>query len=170
MRIRPATPADVPAILPMVAALCAQHEAWDPERYGYLPGVVERYRRWLPQRAADPRSVLLIAEDAGTERVVERSPGSGAIPLAGFLVGTVEANIPIYTLTEFGFIHDMWVDPAQRRRGIARALVLAAVERFRAMGVSQVRLETATANEGARRLFESCGFRIGAVDMLRVIG
>lgn len=156
MAIRPATPADVPAILPMVAALCAEHEAWDPERYGYLPDVVERYRRWLPQRAEDPRSVLLVAEEGGA--------------VAGFLVGTVEANIPIYTLTEFGFIHDMWVEPSFRRRGLARALVLAAVERFAALGIRQVRLETATANEGARRMFQACGFRAGAVDMLRAIG
>ncbi len=29
MQIRPATPADVPAVLPMVANLCALREAWD---------------------------------------------------------------------------------------------------------------------------------------------
>lgn len=29
MQIRPATPADVLAVLPVVANLCAIHEAWD---------------------------------------------------------------------------------------------------------------------------------------------
>jgi ribosomal protein S18 acetylase RimI-like enzyme len=153
MLVRPATPADVPAVLPMVTAICAMHEAADPARYPMLPDVVQRYERWLPQRALDSRSVFLVAEEEGR--------------IAGFLIGTVERNIPIYRLEEFGFIHDMWVEPEFRRRGLARGLVLAAVERFRALGVTQVRLETAAGNEAARRLFASCGFRVGTIDMLR---
>lgn len=155
MLIRPATPEDVPAVLPMVAAVCAMHERLDAARYAMLPDVVERYRRWLPIRAADPRSVFLVAE------------ADDPALLAGFLVAAIEKSIPIYRLDEFAFIHDMWVEPAFRRRGAARALVEAAVDRFRAMGVSQARLETATCNEAARRLFESCGFRVGTIDMLR---
>jgi ribosomal protein S18 acetylase RimI-like enzyme len=90
--------------------------------------------------------------------------------IAGFLVGSVEKSIPIYRLAEFGFIHDMWVEPPFRRRGVARLLVEEAVRRFAAMGVSQVRLETADANDSARRLFAACGFRVGTVDMLRETG
>ncbi|MCC6427422.1 MAG: GNAT family N-acetyltransferase [Phycisphaerales bacterium] len=154
MLIRPANSADVPAILPMVAAICSMHESWDPDRYAMLPDVIDRYARWLPQRAADPRSILLLAEDDSSKP-------------AGFLVGETLSNIPIYRLTEYGFIHDMWVEPDVRKSGIGKALVLAAIERFRAMGIHQVRLETASLNDVARRLFESCGFKIGTIDMLR---
>ena len=153
MQIRPASPADVEQVLPMVAAICSMHAGLDPARYAMLPDVVERYRRWLPQRAQDPRSVFLVAEDSGT--------------LAGFLVATIEPNIPIYQLGEFGFIHDLWVQPAHRGAGVARALVLAAADRFREVGARQIRLETAAANEPARRLFEACGFRVATIDMLR---
>lgn len=140
----------------MVAQICAMHEAMDPDKYGYLPDIVSMYEHWLPQRAVDPRSVLLVA-DAGTG-------------LAGFVIGTVEKEIPIYRIAEFGFVHDLWVEPAQRRAGVGRALALAAIERFRAMGMKQVRLDTAAANEGARRLFASCGFRASATEMLIVVG
>ncbi|MGD9690119.1 MAG: N-acetyltransferase family protein [Phycisphaerales bacterium] len=153
MLVRSATAADVPAVLPMVAAICALHEGLDPERYAMLPDVVARYERWLPQRATDPRSVFLVAEHEG--RVI------------GFLVASIERNIPIYRLDEYAFIHDTWVEPGHRRRGVARELVREAVERFRALGVRQVRLETAGENEPARRLFASCGFRAGTIDMLR---
>lgn len=158
MPVRPATADDVPAVLPMVASICAMHERLDPERYPMLPDVVERYERWLPFRAADARSVFLVAH-------TDAAPGE----LVGFLVGTVEPNIPIYRLGEFGYIHDVWVEPAHRSRGHAGALVEGAVERFRAIGVSQVRLETAAANDAARRLFASRGFRVGTVDMLRAL-
>ena len=38
-----------------------------------------------------------------------------------------------------------------------------AIEKFRDMGVTQIRLETATANDAARGLFTSCGFRPSTV-------
>lgn len=158
MPIRPATPDDVPALLPMVAAICAMHQELDPERYPMLPDVVARYERWLPLRAADPRSVLLVALEH-----------AAANPPVGFLVGTVEPNIPIYRLAEFGYIHDLWVEPRHRRAGHARALVDAAIDRFRAIGVTQLRLETAAMNDAPRRLFASRGFRIGTIDMLRAL-
>ena len=171
MRVRAATPGDVPAILPMVRAICALHESWDPARYAMLPDVVARYERWLPQRARDPRSVLLVAEpidgddgDDGAE-LRDGAPATAAT-LAGFLVGTVEDAIPIYATREFGFIHDVWVEPAARGRGLARALVREAVGRFARMGVTQVRLATARANDAARALFASCGFRVSSVEML----
>jgi ribosomal protein S18 acetylase RimI-like enzyme len=153
MEIRPAQVADVEGVLPMVAKICALHEAWDPAKYGFLPHPEERYRRWLGTRSGDERSVFLVADD-----------GKGR--LAGFLIGTVETEIPIYRLKEYGFIHDLWVEEEFRHEGIGRQLTMAAVERFAAMGVKQVRLDTAAANEPARKLFESCGFRPSAIEML----
>src|SRR4051794_28049100 len=100
MNIRPATADDVPAVLPMVAKLCALHESWDPERYGFLPDVADMYRGWLTNRARDPKSVILVAE-------VERK-------LVGFLIGTADQTIPIYRVKEFGFLHDVWVEPEYR--------------------------------------------------------
>lgn len=154
-RVRPATAADAPAILPMVRAVCDLHERLDPRRYDTLADVLDRYARWLPQRAADPRSVLLVAD------------AESSASIDGFLVATIEPNIPIYRRREFGFIHDLWVEPAARRRGVARALVHSCLDRFAALGVDQVRLETAALNEPAQRLFASLGFRAGTIGMLR---
>lgn len=154
--IRPATPADVPAVLPMAAAICAHHESLDPERFAMLPDVVERYETWLPKRAADPRSVFLVAEvSAPAPRVI------------GFIVGTIERNIPIYRLEEFAYLHDLWVQPEFRRQRVATALLDEAIRRFRAIGAKQIRLETALANEHARRVCESCGFRAATIDLIR---
>jgi ribosomal protein S18 acetylase RimI-like enzyme len=152
MDIRAARVEDVPAVLPMVAKTCALHEAWDPAKYGFLPDPQERYRRWLTQRATDPRSVFILAQRE--ERIV------------AFLVGTIESEIPIYRVKQFGFLHDLWVEEEYRNEGIARQMVMLAIERFKAMGVSQVRLDTAAANDVARKLFTSCGFRISNIEML----
>jgi ribosomal protein S18 acetylase RimI-like enzyme len=158
MTIRPATPDDVPAVLPMVSQICALHERWDPAKYGFLPNPAESYRRWLAARAKDAESVFLVAERAAT--------ATDAAMLVGFLIATIEREIPIYRIDRFGFIHDLWVEPGYRNEGIGRQLAMAAIERFGALGVAQVRLDTAVANDAARQLFAACGFRTSTIEML----
>jgi ribosomal protein S18 acetylase RimI-like enzyme len=159
MTIRPATATDLPAVLPMVASICALHEKLDPAKYGFREHPEEMYRRWLTARAIDPRSVFLVADRA--DKMLQDVPF-----LAGFLIGTVEREIPIYRLEEYGFIHDVWVEPTYRNEGIGRLLVMRAIERFREIDVKQIRLDTAAPNEIARELFESCGFRPSVQEML----
>ncbi|BAY88385.1 MULTISPECIES: GNAT family N-acetyltransferase [unclassified Tolypothrix] len=152
MLIRPATPADVPKVLPMVAKICALHDAWDSAKYGFLPHPEQRYQNWLGKLTNSDSSAFLVAEDEEN--------------LVGFLVATVEREIPIYRLKEFAFIHDIWVEPDYRQRGVARQMVILAVEIFQKMDIHQIRLDTAAINEAARRLFASCGFRISTIEML----
>lgn len=159
MNVRPATPDDVPAVLPMVAATCALHEAWDAAKYGFLPNPEQGYQGWLKTQATNNRSIFLVAEN---EAVAEGKSGR----LVAFLIATVEREVPIYRLKEFGFIHDLWVEPEYRRAGIARQMVMLAIARFKEIGVKQIRLDTAAANEAARRLFTACGFRISIIEML----
>jgi ribosomal protein S18 acetylase RimI-like enzyme len=158
MIIRPATAEDVPAVLPMVAATYALHIGWDSAKFGVVPDIVQRYGSWLTDRAVDDRSVFLVA--AADES------GKSPPELAGFLIATVERELPIYLLKEFGFIHDLWVEPAYRHEGIARQMTMLAIEKFAKMGVKQVRLDTAAANDAARALFARCGFRESIREML----
>ena len=169
MLIRPAKPADVPAVLPMVAKICALHESWDAAKYGFLSNPDRRYERWLITQATNPRSAFLVAESEtpnATVALASLSPGQ----LVGFLVATTEREVPIYRLQEFGFIHDLWVEPEYRKAGIARQMVMLTIERFNQIGVKQIRLDTAAGNDAARRLFSSCGFRPSTVEMLIELG
>src|SRR3954466_13088095 len=130
MLIRPATPRDVPAVLTMVEKINALHESWDPDRYGFLPNVARMYRGWLTSRADDTGSVFIVAEREGARREADalaeaRTPGEQAPgELVGFLVGTVDSGIPIYRVREFGFIHDVWVEPDYRHEGVARQMTM----------------------------------------------
>lgn len=152
MNIRAATRSDVEAVLPLVRQLIELHTTWDPTRFETNDNVLNSYRHWLGERSEDPSSVFIVA-DAG-EAIV------------AFLIGTVESNIPIYRTVEYGYIHDVWVEPAYRNEGLASSITLLALERFKEIGVTQVRLETALANDAARSLFASCGFRTSTHEML----
>ena len=69
---------------------------------------------------------------------------------AGFLLGQVVAGeAELLTLA---------VDPAARRQGIGRDLVLAFLDAARARSADQAFLEVAEDNAPARRLYEALGF------------
>ncbi|MFN0134447.1 MAG: N-acetyltransferase family protein [Phycisphaerales bacterium] len=157
MLIRSATADDVPAVLPLVRALCDLHASADPDRFAVRPDVLDRYSAWLPERARDPRSVFLVAE------------APGVLGLAGFVVCTIEPEVPIFWVPECGWIHDLYVVPAARRHGTARALVREVVSRYSSIGVKQLRLHTGTFNDIARKAFAAEGFRPCVVEMLRML-
>jgi len=154
MLIRPAKISDIPSVLPMVGEICALHETWDAAKYGFLPNQAQRYESWLGKLVKSDRALFLVASDQTNEK------------LAGFLIATIEQEIPIYRLKEYAFIHDLWVEPEYRRTGVARQLVIQTIENFQKIGIAQIRLDTATANDRARKLFSECGFRPSTVEML----
>jgi ribosomal protein S18 acetylase RimI-like enzyme len=152
MIIRPAQLTDIPNLLPMIAKICAAHENWDSAKYGFLPNPAQRYESWLNRLIPNSRDLCLIAE-------VDQQQ-------IGFLIGTIEQEVPIYHLQEYAFIHDLWIEPEYRRGGIAKQLVQQAIAHFRQLGIAQIRLDTVRVNEAARQLFADCGFRISTIEML----
>jgi ribosomal protein S18 acetylase RimI-like enzyme len=136
----------------MIGKITALHRAWDPAKFGFIDDIVPKYGDWLKERAKDPQSVFLVA--------LERDR------LVAFLIATIEQAAPIYRPSEYGLIRDLWVEQGHRRAGLGRSMTQAAIARFAELGVKQVRLEIAAANEPARRFFASCGFRPSATEML----
>jgi len=155
MTIRAGTVGDIPSVLPMVAKTIAFHDALDPARFGAVPNAGQRYDGWMQRLAGSDTGVFLVADEQGE--------------LAGFVLGQVQDDYAMYRLGRYGFIHELWVEEEQRRKGIGKALMLAALSRFRTAGVPQVRLDTAAKNEAAQRLFKACGFRSSTIEMLAEI-
>jgi ribosomal protein S18 acetylase RimI-like enzyme len=153
--IRPGTLDDLTGVLPLIDKTAHFHEQLDPDRFGLKPDVAESYRGWLTRMSDDAANALVVAEVDG--RIV------------GFALGAMQTDARIYSVGPVGFIHDLWVEEGQRRAGIGRQLVVAAIEHFRQHGAEQVRLDSAFANEPAQRLFANVGFRPAVVEMLLAI-
>jgi ribosomal protein S18 acetylase RimI-like enzyme len=138
-RVRPATSSDVDALLPLVLGYLAFYEV---ERE---PGAVAAHRR--------------ARLDAGEARVlVAEASGSG--PEGSEAVGFALAH-PTWDTLELAprwILHDLYVAPAHRRSGVARALLREMVAAARAAGASAISLETAHSNTAAQPLYESEGF------------
>jgi GNAT superfamily N-acetyltransferase len=56
-------------------------------------------------------------------------------------------------------LHDLFVVPEARRKGVAQALLAKAVQVGRALGVASLSLSTARANGQAQQLYESQGWK-----------
>lgn len=63
-----------------------------------------------------------------------------------------------FTNTWYGHVEDVFVDPALRRRGIARSLLDFMEEEARKLQLSRLELHVLNDNLGARQLYEKYGF------------
>lgn len=93
---------------------------------------------------------------AFAERLAERCvlavfDGGDCLGLAGLIVETMVKE------RHKGTLFGMYVRPAARRQGAGRALVAGILAVARGQ-VEQVKLAVVEGNEGARRLYEDCGF------------
>jgi GNAT superfamily N-acetyltransferase len=71
--------------------------------------------------------------------------------------GFIKDDIPycFFKNSTYGFIGDVYVDPAYRKRGYTRKLTLESIEWLKSRGITTVRLLTSPAG---RKLYESIGF------------
>ena len=65
------------------------------------------------------------------------------------------------------WLMSVWVEPDCRGTGAAEALVRTAIERARAAGFEELRLEVVEGGDRARGLYEKCGFRLTGTERPR---
>ncbi len=104
-----------------------------------------------------------LAERYGGHDVFHPDPDELAAPSGAFLVARLD-GVPvgcggIRAHTEaVAEVKRMYVTPAGRRRGVARALLRSLEDRAAALGYARVRLETGTAQPEAMALYASSGY------------
>ena len=154
LHIRRATRADLPALGRLGAHLMRLHYEFDRRRFVAPTGNPEAgYAHFLGTQLDVDDAVVFVAERGGRA------------------IAYVYAGIEPFSWKELreaaGFVHDIVVDQAERRTGVAGALMDAAIAWVREQDVASVMLWTAAPNEGAQRLFEGLGFRRTMIEMTR---
>ena len=155
--IRPAVPADLPAIGRLGALLVRTHHDFDPERFiAATPQTETRYASFLGTQLDEPNIVILVA--------VRDSE------VLGYTYAGVEGPDYMSLRGPAGALYDIVVDPAHRGHGVGRTLLDATLEALDARGAPRVVLSTAERNESAQRLFARAGFRRTMIEMTRELG
>jgi GNAT superfamily N-acetyltransferase len=135
MNLRPATSADLPALVDLLCVLFTQEAEFEPDR------------------AAQARGLVAILD----------VPAVGAILVAeetDVLLGMVSLLWTVSTAlgARAGLLEDMVVAPAARGRGVGGRLLEAAIAHARAAGCRRLTLLTDADNAGAQRFYRRRGF------------
>jgi ribosomal-protein-alanine N-acetyltransferase len=145
VKVRPATAADLPAMLDLERQ-CPAAAHWSPQKYDDLFRTLEGGSR---------RFVLVLDESAegskrGPESQLESAPSRAVLRTLGFLIAH--------------HVHPEWelenlvVAPAFRRRGLATRLLTALLLHARETNSQSVFLEVRESNQEARALYIRAGF------------
>jgi ribosomal protein S18 acetylase RimI-like enzyme len=149
LHIRQAAAADRPALVKFMIELQEVERGLHPNR-SEGPGMGSGHLAYLERLAAAQQGVIFVAADANE--------------LLGFVVCFVEAEDAddlhvVEAERRFGYISDLYVAAQARRQGVGRALLQAAEDYFKQLGLPVVRLAVLRNNDQARRVYEQAGFR-----------
>jgi ribosomal protein S18 acetylase RimI-like enzyme len=154
VRVRPATPTDVPTIGRLGALLVREHHDFDPQRFIPATSRTENQYGWyLGTQLEEPNIVILVAERDGE--------------VIGYTYSGVEGIDYMSLRGPAGVMYDIVVDPDYRQQGVGRILVDATLEALKSKGAPRVVLSTAERNAAAQRLFDRAGFRRTMIEMTR---
>ncbi|MGO1071379.1 GNAT family N-acetyltransferase [Lysobacter sp. CA199] len=135
LTVRRASPADLDLIAPL----------FDRYRHFYTQrDDAAVSRAFIGERLQRGDSVLLLAALDGAD-------GAGFTQLYPTFSSVRAARVWV--------LNDLFVDPAARRRGVAHALLAAAVEFARVDGAARLELETDHDNLSAQALYAAAGWR-----------
>lgn len=111
-------------------------------RFYGQPSNLQAAREFLSDRLRHGESTVLMADrSGGPAGFVQLFPMFSSVSLARTFI-----------------LNDLFVAPEQRRSGVARALIAAAVAFSREAGAVRVSLSTAVTNDAARKLYEAAGW------------
>jgi len=142
LTIRPAHHGDVQALGPIWRELMDLHERTDA-RFALADDAITRWRTLAHEILGRDDGFLVMAE-------LEGRP-------VGFCLGWLAKNPAIYKVADVGFISEIVVTRACRRRGVGRALMDAARQWFAARRVQEYQLSTAVWNREAQAFWEAQG-------------
>jgi ribosomal protein S18 acetylase RimI-like enzyme len=104
---------------------------------------------------------LVLPDTYWTEWAAEMAEGGSSFGLVaereGRLIG-IAVGAPHRDHAGVALLYGMWVDPAARGAGVARALVERVVAWARSAGFPAIWLRVTVSNDAAVRLYERCGF------------
>lgn len=147
--LRDAVSLDRPRLVRLMAELQDFERSLHPNRSdGWA--IASGHLAYLEQLAQQQQGRILVAENLEG--------------LLGFVVCFVETVEPgdlhvVEGDRRFGYVSDLYVVPEVRGKGIGSALLYAAENHFKAIGLSKLRLMVLHRNESARQMYERAGYK-----------
>jgi GNAT superfamily N-acetyltransferase len=149
LTFRRAKPEDLYSLAEFGTALAAQHNEYDASRF--LTPSRATFHSFFAQELANPDSIILIVEEGGK-------------PLGYAFLRWESPSIVDLTGRSL-WLHDLYLHPSARGRGVGAALLQNALSLARQAGAAKVLLKASPKNHHALIAFEKAGFRITMREM-----
>jgi ribosomal protein S18 acetylase RimI-like enzyme len=151
IHVRRAEVKDLPTLARFGLALAQLHGAFDAGRFTVPEDGEAAFSQYFKGELAREDAVLLLAEIGATA--------------VGYAFLRLEPA-SIEELRDAGaWLHDLYVAPGARARGVGRQLVEAAFAAARSLGSKSLMLSVSPHNASGRALFERMGFRTTMIEM-----
>jgi ribosomal protein S18 acetylase RimI-like enzyme len=142
--IRPAIRTDVSAIIPLWLEGMTVHASIDP-RFPLADDSEQKFESYLNEVLSDRNAFLFVAETGSN--------------LVGYCLGRIRQHPPVFTKQTYGYINDLMVASAYRRKGIGKALFIATATAIRARGVQDLEVSFVAKNEMSSSFWRKLGFK-----------
>jgi ribosomal protein S18 acetylase RimI-like enzyme len=156
VRIRCATADDLRTLSIFGTRLAELHVSFDDRRFVSPDPPEPVFFEFFESQIARPDAALLIAD-------------LGATPV-GYAFVRMEAESIEDLRGASAWLHDIFVAPEARGRGVGKRLVEAAIDAARRLGSSNLMLSVSPSNAPGKRLFESLGLRTTMIEMRIELG
>jgi len=151
--VRTGNAGDMQSVLPLLFRQMQERAAVDPGFFALRRDAAARFQKWLGPAMEDPRHIVVVAEADGG--------------VVGYMIATVEQDLPIYVHDEFAVVRIMWVDPAFRGKGVAGQMLDLAARECGHFGLRQLRASAAVSREIEKHVLKKAGFRAAGITFLR---
>jgi ribosomal protein S18 acetylase RimI-like enzyme len=151
IHVRRAEVRDLPTLARFAMALAQLHSTFDEERFTVPADGEVTFKRFFKAELMREDTVLLLAE-------------AGSTPMGYAFVRIEPASIEELRASG-AWLHDIYVVPGARTRGVGRHLIEAASEAARNLGSKSLSLSVSPHNASGRALFERLGFRTTMIEM-----
>ncbi len=141
--VRRAVVRDLDRVAALWSAITDHHTHLDP-LFTLRPSAGAEIDALLAAQFADPDAEVFVWEDGSD--------------LPGFCIVRIDRAPPILAETERAEITDLGVRPSARRRGIGRALAVAATDWVRGSGVQRIEVQVASRNAEGQAFWRALGY------------
>lgn len=152
LEIRKAGEEHVGAILRLWEQLAREHAEKDPF-YEPCENAAANFETYLLQIMESPVFAAFVCESEGW--------------VIGYVTASIESHPPVVKRRRYGFIDNLVVDVARRRRGVGSALMEAAHGWLAKQGVTRMELNVSSSNEVGMAFWRALGFKEHQVVMCR---
>jgi GNAT superfamily N-acetyltransferase len=149
--LRGARPGDISQLAALGVALAAQHRSYDPLRFIVDGDPLRTFTTFFTEELANPDAAILVAEEGST--------------IIGYAFARPESASLVDLTDKAYWLHDLFLLPSARGKGVGKALLQAIGEIVRARGGRKLLLSVSPKNTVATRTFQALGFRPTMTEM-----